>query len=290
MRNHDNKNFKFILIIAMYLLILFIFLLVCFGLLFFFLRRYYQQRLEREIFRAQKSDQLKSVFLDNASHTLRTPLNAILGYANLILEEKDENMNPAQVKEMASHIKNHTEQLIAFVKQLINLSSFEGGMPFFTLIQVNLAELMASYRREAMNITKPEVSIRVKTDLSPHCKVTLDTNFMHQLMMHLLTNAAKHTSQGEIIIRYSNERRGLKVAITYMGNGQAEMISEDIFTFLQNDATLNLTNGTADLGLPISKTIVEALGGELDIETDNGRKTIASFWFPCRMVDRHKNM
>ncbi len=149
---------------------------------------------------------------------------------------------------------------------------------------------MASYRREAMNITKPEVSIRVKTDLSPHCKVTLDTNFMHQLMMHLLTNAAKHTSQGEIIIRYSNERRGLKVAITYMGNGQAEMISEDIFTFLQNDATLNLTNGTADLGLPISKTIVEALGGELDIETDNGRKTIASFWFPCRMVDRHKNM
>lgn len=271
-------------------LILFFLLLVCFGVFFFFLHRYYQQRLEREIFRAQKSDQLKSVFLDNASHTLRTPLNAILGYANLILEEKDADMNPAQVKEMASHIKSHTEQLIAFVKQLINLSSFEGGMPFFTLIQVNLAELMASYRREAMNFTKPEVSIRVKTDLSPHCKVTLDTNFMHQLMMHLLTNAAKHTSQGEIIIRYSNERRGLKVAITYMGNGQAEMISEDIFTFLQKDSTLNLTDGTADLGLPISKTIVEALGGELDIETDNGRKTIASFWFPCRMVDRYKNM
>ncbi len=93
----------------MYLLILFIFLLVCFGLLFFFLRRYYQQRLEREIFRAQKSDQLKSVFLDNASHTLRTPLNAILGYANLILEEKDENMNPAQVKEMARAISRITQ-------------------------------------------------------------------------------------------------------------------------------------------------------------------------------------
>ena len=203
------------------LLILVILLLICVGVLFYFLRSHYEERLEREIFRAQKSEQLKSVFLDNASHTLRTPLNAILGYSNLILEEKDENMNPAQVKEMAHHIKDHTEQLIAFVKQLTDLSSFEGGMPFFTLIQVNLAELMASYRREAMNFTKPEVTVRVKTDLSPHCKATLDTNFMHQLMMHLLTNAAKHTSQGEIIIRYGNERRGLRVTITYLGNGQA---------------------------------------------------------------------
>jgi K+-sensing histidine kinase KdpD len=271
-------------------LIVIVVLLIGFGISFYFLRRYYEQRLEREIFRAQKSEQLKSVFLDNASHTLRTPLNAILGYSNLILEEKDDNMDAAQVKEMTNHIKTHTEQLIGFVRQLADLSSFEGGMPFFTLIQVNLAELMASYRREAMNITKPEVVVRVKTDLSPHCKATLDTNFMHQLMMHLLTNAAKHASHGEIIIRYGNERRGLKVTITYMGNGQAEMLSEDIFSFLQKEEALNMTNVTSDLGLPISKTIVEALGGELDIETDNGRKTVASFWYPCRMVDRHKNM
>ena len=149
---------------------------------------------------------------------------------------------------------------------------------------------MASYRREAMNFTKPEVTIRVKTGLSPHCKATLDTNFMHQLMMHLLTNAAKHTTQGEIIIRYTNERRGLKVTITYMGNGQAEMISGDIFSLLQKDDALSLTDNASDLGLPISKAIVEALGGELDIETDNGRKTVATFWYPCRMVDRHKNI
>lgn len=272
------------------LVLIIILLLIGFGILFYFIYRYYEQRLRREILRAQKSEQLKSVFLDNASHTLRTPLNAIMGYSNLILEEKDESMNAAQVKEMASHIKNHTEQLIGFVKQLADLSSFEGGMPFFTLIQVNLAELMASYRREALNITKPEVTVRVKTDLSPHCKATLDTNFMHQLMMHLLTNAAKHATQGEIIIKYGNERKGLKVTITYMGNGQAEMISEDIFSYLQKEDALKLTSGTSDLGLPISKTIVEALGGELDIESDNGYKTVASFWYPCRMVDRHKNM
>lgn len=272
------------------LILIIILLLIGFGVLLYFIYRYYDQRLKREIFRAQKSEQLKSVFLDNATHTLRTPLDAIIGYSNLILEEDDKDMNSAQVKEMANHIKNHTEQLIGFVKQLSDLSSFEGGMPFFTLIQVNLAELMASYRREALTFTKPEVIVRVKTDLSPHCKVTLDTNFMHQLMMHLLKNAAKHTTHGEIIIKYGNERKGLKVTITFMGNGRAEMISEDIFSLLQKEDALKLTNETSDLGLPISKTIVEALGGELEIESDNGYKTIASFWYPCRMVDRHKNM
>ena len=272
------------------LILIIILLLIGFGISLYFIYRYYEQRLKREIFRAQKSEQLKSVFLDNATHTLHTPLDAIIGYSNLILEENDKDMNSAQVKEMAKHIKNHTEQLLGFVKQLSDLSSFEGGMPFFTLIQVNLAELMASYRREALTFTKPEVIVRVKTDLSPHCKATLDTNFMHQLMMHLLKNAAKHTTHGEIIIKYGNERKGLKVTITYMGNGQAEMVSEDIFSLLQKEDALTLTNETSDLGLPISKTIVEALGGELEIESDNGFKTIASFWYPCRMVDRHKNM
>ena len=263
-------------------------LLIVFGVSFYLLRRHYVKRLETEVNRAQKSEQLKSVFLDNASHALRTPLNAILGYSNLILEERDSTMNPAHVKEMATHIKDNVQQLLGFVKQLLDLSSFEGGMPFFTLIQVNLAELMASYRREALNITNPEVSVRVRTNLSPHCKVTLDTNFMHQLMMHLLTNAANHARQGEITIWYGNERRGLKVTITYMGNGQAEMLSKDIFSYLQSEDVLKMTDQSAGLGLPICKAIIDALGGELDIDTGDGRKTVASFWFPCRMVDRHK--
>ena len=178
--------------------------------------------------------------------------------------------------------------MLDFVKQLLELSSFEGGMPSFTFIEVNLAELMASYRRETLNLTKPEVSVRVRTDLSPHCKATLDTNFMHQLMMHLLNNAAKHAMLGEIIISYGSERRGLKVTITYNGNGQAELISEDLFSFLQKDA-LRLKTDAEGLGLPICKAIIDAVGGELDIDTtNNGMRTIATFWFPCKIRDRHK--
>ena len=262
-------------------------LLIGFAVALFFIHRYYNQQLKREVNRAQKSERLKSVFLDNASQTLRAPLNAILGYSNMILEEKNETMDALQVKQMAGHIQQSSQELLDFIKQLMDLSNFDGGMPSFTFIEVNLAELMASYRREAMNLTRSDVSIRVRTDLSPHCKVTLDTNFMHQLMMHLLNNAAKHATQGEIVVTYTSERKGLKVMINYLGNGQADVISDDIFSYLQKDA-LKMNGNVNGLGLPISKAIIDAVGGELDIDTQDGRKTVAQFWFPCKMRDKHK--
>lgn len=262
-------------------------LLIGFAVALFFIHRYYNQQLKREVNRAQKSERLKSVFLDNASQTLRAPLNAILGYSNMILEEKNETMDAVQVKQMVGHIQQSSQELLEFLKQLMDLSNFDGGMPSFTFIEVNLAELMASYRREAMNLMKANVSVRVRTDLSPHCKVTLDTNFMHQLMMHLLNNAAKHATQGEIVVTYTSERKGLKVMINYLGNGQADVISDDIFSYLQKDA-LKMTSDVNGLGLPICKAIIDAVGGELDIDTQDGRKTVAQFWFPCKMRDKHK--
>ena len=262
-------------------------LLIGFAVALFFIHRYYNQQLKREVNRAQKSERLKSVFLDNASQTLRAPLNAILGYSNMILEEKNETMDAVQVKQMVGHIQQSSQELLEFLKQLMDLSNFDGGMPSFTFIEVNLAELMASYRREAMNLTKANVSVRVRTDLSPHCKVTLDTNFMHQLMMHLLNTAAKHATQGEIVVTYTSERKGLKVMINYLGNGQADVISDDIFSYLQKDA-LKMTSDVNGLGLPICKAIIDAVGGELDIDTQDGRKTVAQFWFPCKMRDKHK--
>lgn len=266
-----------------------ILLIIGWGCSFYLLHLYYQKKLRKEIKRAQKSERLKSVFLDNVSHALRTPLNAILGYSSLILEEPDANLHPKQIKDMASNIHKNTQQLTDFVKQLLELSGFEGDMPTFTLIQVNLAELMASYRREALNFTKPDVSVRLRTNLSPHCKVLLDTNLMHQIMMHLLKTAANHTAEGDITINYGNERKGLKVTITYTGSGQSQLISEDIFSFLQSESDLSLLNESSTLSLSICKSIIDSLEGELDIDTEsNGRKTIESFWFPCKMVDLHK--
>ena len=274
---------------VLYLIIIAV-LLIGFTAAFVLFQRHYARELKREVRRAQKSEQLKSVFLANVSQALRSPLKAIKGYSNLILEESDTHMQAAQVKEMATHISANSDQLLSFIAQLKELSNYDASMPSLTLIEVNVAELMASYRREALMATKPDVGVQIRTDLSPHCKATLDTNSMHQLMMHLLNNAAKHTTQGDIVMHYANERRGIKVAITYQGNGQSNVIGEDIFSYLQREEALTMVNGTDVLSIPICKAIVDALGGELDITTENGQKTTVTFWFPCRMRDRNKGV
>lgn len=275
-------NVVFIIIIAL--------LLAGGAIGFFFIHRRYERKLKKEVTRAQKSERLKSVFLENISRTLRTPLNAILGYTNMILEDENETMKPAQVKELATNIHQNTEQLIGFVSKVFELTQFEGVTPAFTFIEVNLIELMASYRREAMNYTKPDVGVRVTTTLSPHCRGVLDTNLMHQLMMHLLKNAAKHVAQGDIVIKYDCKRRGLHVSISYMGIGQAELVGTDIYSFLQKENALSEVNESSALGISISRAIVEVLGGEFYLDTENDKKTVASFWFPCEMKDLYKDM
>ena len=275
-------NVVFIIIIAL--------LLAGGAIGFLFIHRRYERKLKKEVTRAQKSERLKSVFLENISRTLRTPLNAILGYTNMILEDENETMKPAQVKELATNIHQNTEQLIGFVSKVFELTQFEGVTPAFTFIEVNLIELMASYRREAMNYTKPDVGVRVTTTLSPHCRGILDTNLMHQLMMHLLKNAAKHVAQGDIVIKYDCKRRGLHVSISYMGIGQAELVGTDIYSFLQKENALSEVNESSALGISISRAIVEVLGGEFYLDTENDKKTVASFWFPCEMKDLYKDM
>lgn len=273
-----------------YKLLAIIALLILFLVSLFFLRLYYRKRLRIEVARAQKSEQLKSVFLANVSHALRTPLNSIIGFSDLMLKAQKDELNSEQKTEMLTHINKNGHQLLYFISQLLELSNFEGTMLTFSMIEVNLAELMASYRREALRDTNPNVSIRIRTELSQHCKATLDTNLMHQLMMHLLMNAAKHTSQGSITIVYGYERKGIKVSITYTGIGLSETLGEDIFSFLEREGSLTLVNEAADLGLSICKAIVDALGGELDMETIEDKKTSATFWFPCQMRDRNKGL
>ena len=266
-----------------------IILLIAFVICLILVRRHYTKLLDVANKRAQKSQQLKSVFIDNISRTLRSPLQVIEGFCNMILDEKNETMQQALVRDSILNISNHAQELIDFVAQLHEMSKFEGITPSFTFIEVNLSELMASYRREAMNYTKPDVSVRVTTDLSPHCRAILDTNLMHQLMMHLLTNAAAHGTRGDILVKYGAERKGLKITISFIGIGQSELVGVDIYSLLQEENALKDSVMSSALGLAISKAIVEMFGGEFYMDSDND-KTLASVWFPCQLKDTYKDL
>ena len=275
-------DWKLIIIIA--LIVLF-----CVGL--YFVRRGYLKRLSREVKRAQSSERIKSIFLANVSHALRTPLNAIIGFSEIILKEQEKGeITPEQLKEAATHINKNGHQLLFFIQQLLELSNFESSVLTFSLIEVNLAELMASYRREALHETKPGVSVMVRSSLSPHCKGTLDTNLMHQLMMHLLRNAAHYTKEGTITINYEYERKGMKVTITDTGDGMPKEHLENIFSLLHLENAFTLENHASELGLSICKAITDSLGGEISLNSELGKGTTATVWFPCRMRDMTKDV
>lgn len=274
----------------MFTVILAIVLLVAFGICFLLVRRHYTGLLDVAVKRAQKSEQLKSVFIDNISRTLRSPLNVIADSSISILEKKDEEMQPAEVRKLVTAISDNSKELIDFVAQLHEMSKFEGITPSFTFIEVNLSELMASYRREAMNYVKPDVTVRVTTELSPHCRAILDTNLMHQLMMHLLTNAAHHVIEGDIFVRYNCERRGLKVDVSYTGIGPAGLAGADVHSLIEKEDALKDASKTPLLGLAICRAIVDMFGGEFYMDSEKDKKTVASFWFPCVMKDIYKDI
>ncbi len=267
-----------------------ILLIILFSFAVFFIWGYFRRRLRREVRRAQKSEHLKAVFLANVSHALRTPLNSIIGFSDIILKEKPGNLKDEQLTEMVTHINKNGHQLLYFISQLLELSNYEGSMLTFSMIEVNLAELMTSYRREILRDVNPDVTVRLRTQLSPHCKATLDTNLMHQLMMHLLMNSAQHTKKGNITIDYSRDRNGMKVIVTDTGDGVPEKFKDNIFSMLQSEDSMTLAHQASGLGLSICKAIIEALHGEIGMSSEEDKGTTTWIWFPCRMRDMTKGI
>ena len=267
--------------------IIFILILVLFAICLFLVQHYYQVRLRNEIGRAQRSERIKTVFMANVSHALRTPLNAIITDSQKLLDT--EETNPKKLNAAMTTINQNGKQLLYFISQLLELSSFDSSMATFTLIEVNLAELMASYRREAQRDAGANVHVVVRSPLSPHAKGTLDTNLMYQLMTHLLHNALAHTQEGTITIEYDQDDKGLRIEVIDTGDGADQDFKSGLST-LKSGGELALFNQRSGLGLSICKAIVEGLHGTIDLKSVPDKGTTVKVWIPCKMRDTKKGV
>ena len=255
---------------------------------FFLMRRYYLRLLHYEVERARRSEHIKTVFLANVSHALRNPLHSIITTSDEALSTGVDDMKPQQITDAFTQISKDSNQLMYFISELIELSNIESNVMTFTLIEVNMAELMQSYRREAQRDAAEGVSVVVRSSLSPHCKGTLDTTLMYQLMKHLLQGAVRHTTEGTITIKYEHERQGLRVTISDTGTGMSPESQSVAASVLNGSESLNLFNATSGLGLSISKSIVDSLGGEMSLDSTPGKGTTVSVYFPCKLRDKNK--
>ena len=263
-------------------------ILIVVAVCFFLMRRYYIRLLRYEVVRARRSEHIKTVFLANVSHALRNPLNSIITTSDEVLSIGIDDMKPQQITDAFTQINKDGNQLMYFISQLIELSNIESNVMTFTLIEVNLAELMQSYRREAQRDAAEGVSVVVRSSLSPHCKGTLDTTLMYQLMKHLLQGAVRHTTEGTVTINYEHERLGLRVIVSDTGTGMSPEKQNVAASVFGGNESLNLFTQSSGLGLSICKAIVDGMNGEISLDSTPGKGTTVSIYFPCKLRDKNK--
>ena len=269
-------------------LVIWALILIVVAVCFFLMRRYYLRLLRYEVVRARRSEHIKTVFLANVSHALRNPLNSIITTSDEVLSIGIDDMKPQQITDAFTQINKDGNQLMYFISQLIELSNIESNVMTFTLIEVNLAELMQSYRREAQRDAAEGVSVVVRSSLSPHCKGTLDTTLMYQLMKHLLQGAVRHTTEGTITINYEHERQGLRVIVSDTGTGMSPEKQNVAASVFGGNESLNLFTQSSGLGLSICKAIVDGMNGEISLDSTPGKGTTVSIYFPCKLRDKNK--
>lgn len=245
-----------------------------------------RKKMEEELIlakaHAEESNKLKSAFLANMSHEIRTPLNAIVGFSGLIVNEKDENKRNKYVQV----IESNNELLLKLIGDILDLSKVEAGSMEYTHSEFDLNKLM-----EDMNGTlqlrldkKKQVVLSYKCGLE-QCVIRSERNRLTQLVTNLVTNAIKFTEHGTINFGYELRNDMLRFYVSDTGCGIPKEKQKDIFNrFIK----LNDFKQGFGLGLPICKSIVNDLGGEIGVESEEGKGF--TFWFTIPYVPVEKTV
>lgn len=231
--------------------------------------------------KAEESNRLKSAFLANISHEIRTPLNTILGFSDMICRADDEESK----QEFMGIIETNSALLLQLIDDILDLSKIEAGKMGFAYTEVDLNEMMEGILTQAKLKNKsPEINIRFIEKL-PECTIQTDSVRLSQIIVNLLGNALKFTAAGIITIGYrlEKETNQLYFFVEDTGIGIPKEKQDIIFDrFIKLDT---FVPGTG-LGLSISRAIVENFGGEMGVESQEGKGSCFWFRIPAKLVSK----
>lgn len=231
---------------------------------------YESRRSELEMQKAREADKLKSAFLANMSHEIRTPLNAIIGFSNIIAETDD----PAENQEYVKIINKNSDLLLRLITDILDFSKIESGVLDYSLAEVNLKEI-CSEQFQVHSLKIPEgVELVCALDTLPDVILHSDPKRITQVISNLLSNAAKFTEAGSIILSYQLLDGYVKITVTDTGIG---ITADKIGTIFERFVKINSFKQGTGLGLTICKTIVETLQGEIGVDSEPGKGS--RFWF-----------
>lgn len=228
-----------------------------------------------------KANQLKSKFLSNISHDLRTPLHVIIGTNDFLLKNKKIYENSYLLMQVQM-IQESSERLLNLVNDILDLSKLESGKITITKESIKVKELFECFplMMETLLKGKPVIfSLNLKVDL----EMTMETDKqkMCQILMNLLSNAAKFTQAGSIQLSAENKQDRLYFTIKDTGIGIKQQELDKIFeAFYQIDNSLSKKYKGTGLGLGICKQFIGLLGGDISVESNIEKGTTFTFWVP----------
>jgi len=245
--------------------------------------------LEAEREKADAASDAKTEFIANISHELRTPMNGILGMAQLILKT---SLNQKQHQQL-SILYQSGQNLLILINELLDLSKIEAGKMEletrpFDLLQtlsgaVDLLQAHAQEKGLDLEIKTGGPGLKKLTELRQPYQVMGDNNRLRQVVLNLLSNAIKFTKKGSVTVRLEAENTvddkvPLKIAVIDTGIGIPQLQLPHLFDkFHQLDASTSRKYGGTGLGLYICRQLVELLGGQIGVESEEGDG--CTFWF-----------
>lgn len=250
----------------------FMFLIACFLIAIYYIIRINHLKHHLEVSgeellvakeKAEESNRLKTAFLANMSHEIRTPLNAIVGFSSVLVSD---DSSPAEKAQYCDIIQKNSDLLLHLINDILDISRMESGKIKFVWEECNVVELCqtalstAEYGRKTSALflfETPVASLVIKTDAQR----------LKQVLINLLSNAAKFTPSGSIklAIAIDKQHQQLELSVSDTGCGIPSDKSDRVFERFEK---LNEYSQGTGLGLAISRLIVENLGGKIWVDKD----------------------
>ena len=262
-------------------------------------RKQAEAQMEAARNEAEEANKAKSTFIANMSHELRTPLSAIIGYSEMLQEEIEDGGEPADIANDVGKIESNARHLLGLINDVLDLSKVESGKMEVYAETFDAADMVRTVAATVQGLVEKKRNTLV-VQLAPDLgAMHSDVTKMRQVLLNLLSNAAKFTEGGTITLSAEREvapdlaggagehqadRMVFRVSDTGLGMTE-EQLAKLFQRFQQADASTTRKFGGTGLGLSLTKAFSAMLGGAVEVESRSGQGSTFTVRLPARLPE-----